>query len=177
LSLVPETLTMITVVSDTHGEESHRLEGRTRGAVRDAEVVLHAGDLTTPRVREAFVEENPAFHAVRGNNDGGITDLPTERVVEHGDLRIAMVHGHRHSRTGLTMLAREREADLAVVGHSHRPGFDASSAVPLLNPGSHAHPRYHRPAHAELRVAGDALEGELRQPDGSTLETFRVGID
>jgi hypothetical protein len=43
-----------------------------------------------------------------------------------------------------------------------------------LNPGSHADPRGNRPGHAELVPADGGLDGRIRQPDGTTVEAFRI---
>lgn len=167
---------MITVVSDTHGVDGHRLEGRVHDAVRDAELVVHAGDLKTRDALDAFESEAGEFVAVRGNNDPADDRLPLERVVDHGDVRIALVHGHRHRGTALEMVGREAEADLVVFGHSHRPGFDDRGEVPRLNPGSHAHPRMYRAAYAELEVLDGRLDGRLLTPTGDLLEEFAVPV-
>jgi putative phosphoesterase len=167
---------MITVVSDTHGETGHRLEGAVLESVRSADLVLHAGDLTTAAVDEAVDREADRFAAVRGNNDPSDERLPLERVVEHGNVRIALVHGHRHHGTAVEMVGREAAADLVVFGHSHRPGFDERGEVPRLNPGSHAHPRMFRPAYAELHTRDGRLSGRLKQPDGTVMEEFTIPI-
>lgn len=168
---------MITVVSDTHGESGHRLEGRTLEAVREADLVVHAGDLMTESVLDAFESECASFVAVRGNNDPPLDRLPRERVVEHDGVRLALVHGHQHHATSMTMFGREVDADLVVFGHSHQPTFAARGEIPRLNPGSHAHPRWYDPAHAELHCRGDRLEGRLAEPDGTTMEEFTVPLD
>lgn len=168
---------MITVVSDTHGESGHRLEGRTLEAVRMADLVVHAGDFTTEAVLDAFEAEADSFVAVRGNNDPVIDRLPTERVVEHDGIRFVVVHGHQHHATAMTMLGREVEADLVVFGHSHQPSFEDRGDVPRLNPGSHSHPRWYDAAHAELRRRGRRLEGRLVEPDGTMIEEFTVPLD
>ncbi|MWG34343.1 metallophosphoesterase [Halomarina oriensis] len=165
---------MITVVSDTHGRDGHRLTGRTLDAVREADHVLHAGDFNTEAVLDAFREEAASFHGVHGNNDTpGVRErLPRRRTVDFGDLRIAMVHGHEHTDTSLALYGRQENADLVVVGHSHRPDFRSVADVPVLNPGSHAEPRRYHRAHAELEH--DPLRGRLVQPDGTELSRFEV---
>ncbi|MFC6837426.1 metallophosphoesterase [Halomarina ordinaria] len=165
---------MITVVSDTHGRTGHRLAGRTLDAVREAALVVHAGDFCTEAVLDAFEAESAAFAGVVGNNDTpGVRErLPETRVVEHGGVRLAVAHGHEHTDTSLALFGRQSNADLVVVGHSHRPGFDYLGEVPVLNPGSHADPRWYEPAHAELHT--DPLRGELVRPDGSVVESFAV---
>jgi putative phosphoesterase len=167
---------MLTVVSDTHSSEGHRLTGRTHEAVREAAAVVHAGDFMTESVLDAFQSEAARLYGVVGNNDPpGVRDrLPTQRVVEHEGLRLVVVHGHEHTDTALSLLGRQEGADLVVFGHSHRPGVHEGDGVTLLNPGSHAQPRRFRPAHAELETDGDVIEGRLVDPDGTVFETFTV---
>lgn len=167
---------MLTVVSDTHGSDGHRLHGRTYSAVREAELVIHAGDFYREPVLDAFHDEARSLQAVYGNNaDRAIRDrLPESRVVEYGGVRFAVTHRHRSGETGLLMFGREREADVVIFGHSHAPRFDDAGDVALLNPGSHAQPRGNRPAHAELDPIADGLEGRLVTPSGDVFEKFRI---
>jgi hypothetical protein len=166
---------MLVALSDTHGRESTRLEGRTAEAVDAADLVIHAGDFMTEPVLDAF-EARCALCGVYGNNatEPVRERLPAERVVDWHDLRIAVTHGHRKTETALSMFARQSSADLLVFGHSHRPEFLAGT-VPMLNPGSHADPRWNRPAHAELTWddAGVA-RGRLVEPSGEVFEEFTV---
>ena len=167
---------MLVVLSDTHGRDSPRLGGRTETAVEDADLVVHAGDLTTAEVLEAF-EARCDLRAVHGNNaTPAVRDrLPADRVVEWAGLRVFVVHGHEHAETELSMAGRQAGADLIVVGHSHEPEF-RDGIVPVCNPGSHADPRWHRPGHAELEWDDDAelARGRLVEPAGETFERFTV---
>lgn len=165
---------MLVVVSDTHAREDHRLTGRTRDAVAEAELVVHAGDFCTERVLDAF-ESVCDLQGVYGNNDpAGVRDrVPAERVVEWAGLRVAVVHGHEHTDVSLSMFGRQSNADLVVVGHSHRPGF-ADGDPPRLNPGSHAQPRRHRPGYAELERDGDGYAGRIVEPDGTLITSFEL---
>ncbi|WP_066411820.1 metallophosphoesterase [Halorubrum aethiopicum] len=168
---------MLVVVSDTHSTDDPKLRGRTREAVEAAEVVVHAGDFYREPVLDAFERAADSLRAVFGNNDGAAIRerLSEVRTVEFGGVRLAVTHRHRSGDTGLVMLARGRDADAVVCGHSHRPRFDDSTAVPILNPGSHAQPRGNRPAHAELEPTDDGLDGRLVTPDGEVFERFRIG--
>ncbi|WP_123535297.1 metallophosphoesterase [Halosimplex salinum] len=176
---------MITVVSDTHGTDGHRLEGRTLTAVREAELVIHAGDFTTEAVLDAFEAEAGAevagggeFVAVSGNNeDAGVRErLDETRVVERAGVRFVVVHGHEHDDTALSLLGRQERADVVVVGHSHEPGRREGGAVTILNPGSHADPRWYRPAHAELEPSEAGLTGRLVSPDGEAFSEFDLTV-
>lgn len=173
---------MLVVVADTHAREESKLRGRTLEAVREAEVVVHAGDFYREAVLKEFEAATDTLRAVYGNNDDlAIRDrVPEVRTVEYAGVRFAVTHRHRSGDTGLVMLGRERDADCVVCGHSHRPRFDDAGALPILNPGSHAQPRGNRPAHAELEPVGNAdedgdrLSGRLVTPDGETFEEFAI---
>jgi putative phosphoesterase len=171
---------VIVALADTHSTDGHRLDERTLEAVREADLVVHAGDLTTETVLDAFAAECRAFVAVHGNNaTPAVRDrLPAERVVVHEGVRIALTHGDDRDETGLGLFGRQGRADLVISGHSHRPGVVDAGAVTLLNPGSHADPRWYRPGYAELTVDTDSgcLDGRLHDPDGTVFEEFRVGI-
>jgi hypothetical protein len=168
---------MLVAVSDTHGSEGHRLRGRTLAAVREADVVVHAGDFTETPVLDAFEDEAARLHGVVGNNDdAGIRDrLPESRTLTFAGLTVAVTHGDVHGgSTRLSLFGRERDADLVVSGHSHRPGIESTSHAVLLNPGSHAEPRGHRPAHAELEVVDGAVRGRLVTPDGEAFASLTL---
>lgn len=171
---------MLVAVSDTHGTDDHRLRGRTLEAVRAADVVVHAGDFVAAPVLDAFEAETPRLLAVRGNNDdAGIRDrLPESRTLTYAGLVVAVTHGDVHrGPERLSLFGRERDADLVVSGHSHRPGFDCTEHVALLNPGSHAEPRGRTPAHAELEAVEGGVRGRLVTPDGAEFASFRLPTD
>ena len=164
---------MLTVISDTHGTDDHRLTGHTLDAVRSADRVIHAGDFTTEAVLDAVEAEADSLTAVTGNNETMAVRerLSAVETVEWEGYRILVVHGHKHSKTALGMLARQEDADIVVVGHSHRPEIGDIDGRLLVNPGSYADPRRYRPAHAELDVESGPLRVRLRSPDGETFET------
>lgn len=168
---------MLVALSDTHGRESTRLEGRTAEAVDAADAVVHAGDFVTEAVLDGF-QTRSALYGVYGNNaERAVRNrLPADRIFEWRDLRIAVVHGHEHTDVELSMFARQSGADLVVFGHSHAPEF-REGVVPALNPGSHADPRWNRPAHAELEWDESAglARGRLVEPSGTVFERFAVG--
>lgn len=112
--------------------------------------------------------------AVWGNRDGpGVRSrLPATRVVEWAGGRFVVAHGHDHDRTALSYLGRQEDADAVVVGHSHRPRVSLGGAVAVLNPGSHADPRWRRPTHAELESTPAGIRGRLVTPDGASVREF-----
>lgn len=167
---------MLVVMGDTHGRQDHRLAGSVQAAIHEADAVVHTGDFITQAVLDAFEAECPTLYAVHGNNDSKeVCDrLPPKQVFETEGLRIVVVHGHEHTHTALSILGRQEDADLLIVGHSHSPQFIQREEVAILNPGSHAVPRQFRPAYATLQADAMGVEGRLIDPDGTVFEEFTI---
>ncbi|MXR51624.1 YfcE family phosphodiesterase [Halovenus sp. WSH3] len=163
---------MLVAVSDTHRSDDPGLPAPIRSAIEDADVLLHAGDFTTPSVLESFERIAPSLVAVAGNRDvQAVTDrLPATTTTEWAGRRVLLAHGHEHDATALSLLARQEDADLIVTGHTHRPVIDTVGEIPHLNPGSYADPRRYRPAYATIEEAGEQLRISLRSPEGEEFE-------
>lgn len=129
------------VLADTHIRRgsSRRLPDEAYGALEEADVVLHAGDIVTRDLLDELGGFAPV-HAVLGNNDDGELAglLPETRLVELAGVRVAMIHDSGASKGRAGRLRRRfPDADLVVFGHSHIPidelGIDGQR---LFNPGS-----------------------------------------
>ena len=167
---------MLAVFADTHETARPRLSGRPESALADADLVVHAGDFTTPTVYSAFDQRATDLVAVRGNSDVAELQerLPNVETVEWQGLTIVVTHGHEHDRTSLPLLARERRADLAIVGHTHRPAIERIGDLPVVNPGSHADPRGGPPTHVEGRADGTGVRIEVRTGRGEAVDSVRL---
>ena len=136
---------LIGLISDTHIPDRARiLPQNVIDAFSDVDLILHAGDLTSPKVIDELEEIAPVM-AVQGNMDraNGI-NLTKAKVIEAEDLRIGLVHGEVYPRADsqqLLYLARELNVDILVSGHSHQPKIEQSEGILLLNPGSPIVPR------------------------------------
>jgi len=159
---------VIAVISDTHMPRGgRRLPDTCVERIAAAELLLHAGDLLTVEVLRELEAIGPPVAAVHGNMDTaelcGL--LPSERVVEAGGARIAMVHD-AGPRTGRLERMRRRfgdRADAVVFGHSHLPLHErAEDGFQIFNPGSPTE-RRRAPAHTMgvARVESGTLEFEL----------------
>jgi hypothetical protein len=166
---------MLVALADTHGTRRPQLTDHLRDAVERAEVVLHAGDLTTPAVLDVF-ESFGGLRAVYGNSDDpGVRErLPETSTVEWAGARFVLAHGHRRGGTSLSMLARQERADVTVVGHTHRPSVGERGEVAVVNPGSHADPRGHRATYATFERTERGVAGQCRTVGGQTLETVEL---
>jgi uncharacterized protein len=152
----------VVVVSDTHLTGGFdRVDPQLLEAVRTADVVLHAGDITS---RQALTElEGMAeTYAVLGNNDRDLGDvLPESRLLQLDGVSVAMVHDSGASRGRSRRLRRQFPlADLVVFGHSHIPVDETGEEGQLLfNPGSPTQRRSqpHR-TFGRLRLVGGRIE-------------------
>lgn len=152
----------VLVVADTHlGAASlERMPAEVWQLAREADVVLHGGDVVEPAVLEALGERAPV-HAVLGNNDHALREALQETVeLEIDGVVVAMIHdaGPRAGRAA-RMVRRFPSADVIVFGHSHEPTLEQVPGGPLLvNPGSPTH-RRRQPVHtvAVLELAEGAV--------------------
>ncbi|MDQ3741429.1 MAG: metallophosphatase family protein [Actinomycetota bacterium] len=150
----------IAIVSDTHMPR-----GRRRLPVehlRGADLILHAGDLSTVAVLEELEAIGPPVAAVIGNVDEPALAerLPEERTVEAEGARIAVVHDAGPSKGRLErMRLRFPDADAVVFGHSHIPLHEERDGFQIFNPGS-ATDRRRQPRHT--MGFADVVRGRVR---------------
>ena len=152
----------VLVVSDTHRKagDDRPLPEPVLAELDAADVVLHAGDVTSRALLDQLAGAAP-LHAVLGNNDDAtLVDLPERLELELDGVRVAMVHDSG-ARAG-----RERrmqrwfpDADVVVFGHSHVPiDAEGEDGQRLFNPGSPTQRRRQpQPSFGVLEVADGRL--------------------
>lgn len=122
------------VVSDIHGADTEPI--CQKAGDFDGLIFLGDGADCLPRLRKAF----PVCHAVAGNCDGRLFDLPLEKELRIEGKRLLLTHGHRYGvKWGLSVLADEAHArgcDAVLFGHTHTPTLTYDGGVGLFNPGA-----------------------------------------
>ena len=148
--------TTVGVISDTHCPEFiEHLPEQVFTALRGAQLILHAGDVTGPSTLEELSRIAPV-EAVRGDHDKELTELPAVRELTVEGRRIVLVHGQRsrwieephtllwtlslgfyRPHPGLAGSLRRRfpDADVIVYGHTHRADARTVDGALLFNPG------------------------------------------
>ena len=129
--------------------DSHRNTHNMNKALRlhpDAEVVFFLGDGISDAYMVSSTDRGRAWMVVAGNCDPGqlfadefrkktdaITLEENRIVFTHGDL-----YGAKHGVGGLLSLAKERNANIVLFGHTHDPfeKYYSDDEVYLFNPGS-----------------------------------------
>ncbi|MBD5509542.1 MAG: YfcE family phosphodiesterase [Lachnospiraceae bacterium] len=125
----------IGVLSDTHG----KLREEVVEILQECDVILHAGDINTPRVVESLREIAPLY-VVRGNADKDwAADLPEQLSEQICGLRIFMVHNKKE------IPGDTAGYDLIIYGHSHKYEEKETEECFFLNPGSCGPRRFSQP--------------------------------
>lgn len=130
------------LIADTHG----LLRPQALVALEGCDRILHAGDIGEGDILEALAGIAPV-DAVRGNVDDR-DDLPTERRLDLGGLRVLLRHGHLPEPAG-------HGAAIVVSGHTHVPRVVRDGPVLRVNPGSAGPRRFRLPVTVALLELGD----------------------
>jgi putative phosphoesterase len=154
------------VISDTHiARGRRRLPSACLERLREADLILHAGDLCERRVLDQLLELGPPVTAVQGNADSLELRnlLPAVAEVDVDGLLVVVIHDGGPARGRLVRLRREHpEADVVVFGHSHIPLHQELAGFHIFNPGSPTD-RRRQPEHTmgELHFDGEEPEFEI----------------
>jgi putative phosphoesterase len=147
------------IIADTHlPRGTRRLPDGCVERMRAADLIVHAGDLSTVEVLDELEALGPPVAAVYGNVDSPElrARLPEARMLDLDGARLAVVHDAGPARRRLErMRLRFPDAHAAVFGHSHIPLHEtAPDGFQIFNPGSPTDRRRQRQhtmgiAHAE----------------------------
>lgn len=128
----------IGVLSDTHLLEPDKwFKKKAALCFADADMIFHAGDLTSLSVLDVF--GGKTVHAVHGNMCGSKTrdSLPASKIVTAGNFRLALVHG-----AGYLYNIEDKLFDIfapidcIVYGHTHKAVCRRYGPTLMVNPGS-----------------------------------------
>ncbi len=174
----------IGVVADTHiPDRLSALPPQLFTALDGVNIILHAGDICHPRVLAELERLAPVI-AVQGNRDiwyHANWNLPLDRVVEIGTVRIGLTHGHNglwgyvreklfYYTIGFRLekfiaAARDRFSDVQAIvfGHSHHAFNEVQGRVLMFNPGA-VGPDYRAKFGASIGILttdGHGVRGEI----------------
>jgi putative phosphoesterase len=128
----------IGVISDTHlSKPSKELSRLASGIFADVSLILHAGDLTSMRVLDAFPDKEVI--AVCGNMDqyDVAGALQTKRIVAVEKYRIGLIHGWG-SLQGIEdrIVENFKDVHAIVYGHTHMSVSHWKDGILMFNPGA-----------------------------------------
>ena len=100
--------------------------------------VLSLGNIGSRESYDWLKSLSNDFHTVKGDFDEG--DVPEKKVVQIGEFKIGMIHGHQVLPWGdldaLTNVQRELGCDILLSGHTHQIDIKVKDKKFYINPGS-----------------------------------------
>jgi putative phosphoesterase len=152
------------VLSDTHLRA--KMPGELLDLIKDADVVVHAGDFITMEIYDAIKAGSKKLIAVHGNSDSGEIKamLPESEVFEADGIKFGVIHKGRQGTdtTNMRYLALEMGVKVLIYGHVHSPVIDRTDVL-LLCPGSPIFPRMADPTMAFIDVEGGEIKVSIVQ--------------
>jgi hypothetical protein len=131
---------LIAVISDTHLPRGRRaLPEQCVLRLGEADLIVHAGDISTVAVLRELEALGPPVLAVHGNVDEPalVGLLPQRRELDAMGVRIGIVHDAGPSQGRLVrMRTAFPDCDAVIFGHSHIPLHEQDGTFQLFNPGS-----------------------------------------
>jgi putative phosphoesterase len=142
----------IGIISDTHG----LVRPEALAALRNSELIIHAGDIGSPEVLNALEQIAPVL-AIKGNNDrdSWAKKLPDILSVDVNAIAICVIHNVNE----LKIRPASTEFQVVISGHSHKPSAVTREGVLFINPGSAGPRRFKLP----IAVARLNIKREKRQ--------------
>jgi putative phosphoesterase len=130
----------LAVISDTHlPRGQRRLPEACVERLRQADLIIHAGDLSTRAVLDELEQLGPPVVAVHGNVDAFDLQrsLPARRTIDIAGARIGVIHDAGPSSGRIVRLrAAFPDHDAVIFGHSHIPLHESADGFQIFNPGS-----------------------------------------
>ncbi len=132
----------IGIISDTHDNLPKIKEAVEMFNQEKVQLVLHAGDYTSPFTSREFKNLNSPLKGVFGNNDGdklllqkyfvGIGEISSETYLTNLN-QVSLIMLHKDEL--VDSLAESQKYDLIVYGHTHRPDLRRIGKTLIINPG------------------------------------------
>jgi putative phosphoesterase len=156
----------IAIISDTHMPRGDRtIPPGCLDRCREADAILHAGDLSDVAVLELLRALGPPVHAIHGNVDTAAIRalLPPRLERPFEGVRLGMIHAPGPTAGRLERLrAAFPDCQAVVFGHTHMPEHAERDGFQIFNPGSPTE-RRRAPVHTMgmARIADGAVAFEL----------------
>ena len=146
----------VLILSDSHGNISNMIQAVEQEAPR---MIFHLGDCWRDGERLHSRFPDLPFEQVYGNCDYFRGSQEAEKLLYLRDKRVLMCHGHtygvKQSLLAAGLAAEEKDLDLFLFGHTHKPLVDMRGKTLFLNPGSIGD--YSRPCYGVVTLENGKL--------------------
>ena len=154
----------IVIISDTHSNSIDEMPLSLVYAIKNADIVIHAGDSDTPNFINELEKICKQLYAVKGNCDT-FSSLPEKLVFEIDNIRIGLCHGagrYDNIIDRMYYLFNNDNVDIIMFGHIHHPVNEKIDNIWFLNSGSPNHNRkLPYGTYALLQIENDKFNTEI----------------
>ncbi len=102
--------------------------------------VLCTGNLVAKEQYDELRGLAPNVHIVRGDFDDDSFGFPDSKIIQIGQFKIGLIHGHQIVPWGdahsLAMIQRQMNVDILITGNTHRNEVNEYEGKWFINPGS-----------------------------------------
>ena len=132
----------ILVISDTHRNISNVIKIMKK--LKNLDRIIHLGDNVSD-IFDIISIFNTPIDYVAGNCDYYGENYKLEDIIEINSKKILITHGHLYKvKSGyeeISKIAKEKEVDIVLFGHTHRSFLGYYDDMLIMNPGSISLPR------------------------------------
>ena len=137
---------IIGIISDTHNNTDKIIKAIDFFNLRQAEIVLHAGDFSMPNSAKHFSKLKGSFISVFGNNDFQEYDLT--RIINTFGIISPPPYNFVIDNKSFTLThylyGNYQNSDYVIYGHTHKPTIQKIKNCIYINPGECCARRYGR---------------------------------
>lgn len=157
----------IVVISDTHiPDRADGLPARLTEEIRNADLVIHAGDFVGIDFLRKLKSISKELKAVWGNMDPPEIRnlLPQKEIFKAGNFKIGVFHGYGSPNRIFEVLNPEfknDKPDVIVFGHTHSALNEKRGSILFFNPGSPTDKLCDYCNTYGLIEAGDEIKGQI----------------
>lgn len=157
----------IGVIADTHiPDRAPDIPQNILKEFKDADMVIHAGDLVDLVVLETLKDICPNVKAVWGNMDSYEVrrKLPEKEVIKIGNYKIGIMHGYGHPNSLIDLMRdvfKGGGVNLIIFGHSHSALNEKRGDIIYFNPGSPTDKIFSPYNSYGIIEIGDKIEGRI----------------
>ncbi len=161
-------MTRIIIISDTHSQTIEKLPSHLIENIKQADIVIHAGDADTINFIDELENICKHLYAVKGNCDIG-SKLPNQLIVEIEGVKIGINHGTGNYNNVIDRLYytfSEDDPNIIIYGHTHIPINEEIEGVWFINPGSTSLNRtYSYGTYAELIIEDNKFSSQIMKAE------------
>ena len=170
--------TRIGIIGDTHIPGSiPELWPEVRDAFKGVDLILHAGDLESPRVLD-WLEEIAPTYAAEGNHDRGLSQydarIKPKHFLEIEGYRLGMTHivdGWEFGAERIVRYYLGEIPDIVVCGDTHFEFVKREDGMLIVNPGSATYPHNLEARRGHVAIL-DVKRGE--QPEAWIVDLSKL---